>query len=160
MKELTANDDLERFRSGAAKYAAYLETPEGRLRLDLAYANLQDFLPQATRPLHALDIGCGTGAMAVRLARLGVHVTLLDSSEQMLDFAKSAAQEAGAGERITQKHGDAAHLEKLFHAGSFDVILCHNVLEYVDDPSSGTQRSARLARFVQHNLGFGAQPGG
>ena len=43
MKEMTANDDCERFRTGAAKYAAYLETPEGRLRLDLAFANLQDF---------------------------------------------------------------------------------------------------------------------
>jgi hypothetical protein len=44
MKEMTANDDSERCGTGAAKYAAYLETPEGRLRLDLAFANLQDFL--------------------------------------------------------------------------------------------------------------------
>src|SRR6266403_5839797 len=71
MKEMTANDDLERFRTGAAKYAAYLETPEGRLRLDLAFANLQESLPQATRPLHDLDLGGGTGANAVRLAKLG-----------------------------------------------------------------------------------------
>jgi hypothetical protein len=28
MQEMTANDDFERFRTGAAKYAAYLETPE------------------------------------------------------------------------------------------------------------------------------------
>ena len=61
--KMTANDDSERFRTGAAKYAAYLETPEGQLRLDLAFANLQDFLPPATRPLHALDIGGGTGAI-------------------------------------------------------------------------------------------------
>ena len=88
---MTANDDddFERFRTGAAKYAAYLETPEGRLRLDLAFANLQDFLPQATRSLHALDLGCGTGAIAVRLARLGLHVTLLDASVPMLDFARA-----------------------------------------------------------------------
>ena len=76
------NDDVERFRTGAAKYAAYLDTPEGRLRLDLAFANLQDFLPHATRSLYALDIGGGTGATAVRLARLGVHVTLLDALYQ------------------------------------------------------------------------------
>ena len=43
MKEMTANDDFERFRTGAAKYAAYLETPEGQLRLDLAFANLRTF---------------------------------------------------------------------------------------------------------------------
>src|ERR1700688_1920400 len=143
---MTANDDFERFQTGAAKYAAYLETPEGRLRLDLAFANLQDFLPQATRSLHALDLGCGTGAIAVRLARLGLHVTLLDTSLPMLDFAKRAAGEAGVTERIALKHGDAAHLANLFHVGSFDVILCHNILEYVDDPCAVLRSAARTLR--------------
>jgi S-adenosylmethionine-dependent methyltransferase len=146
MKEMTANDDLERFRTGAAKYAAYLETPEGRLRLDLAFANLQDFLPKTTRSLLALDIGCGTGAIAVRLARLGLQVTLLDESLPMLDFAKRAAQEAGVSERIELKHGDAAQFANLFPAKSFDVILCHNVLEYVDDPCAVLRSAARALR--------------
>jgi S-adenosylmethionine-dependent methyltransferase len=146
MKEMTANDDFERFRTGAAKYAAYLETPEGRLRLDLAFADLQEFLPQATRSLHALDLGCGTGAIAVRLARLGLHVTLLDASLPMLDFAKRAAREAGVTERIALQHGDAAQLATLFDAGSFDLILCHNILEYVDDPSALLHTAARALR--------------
>ena len=94
MKEMTADDESERFRTGAAKYAAYLETPEGRLRLDLAFTNLQDFLPQSSRSLLALDLGCGTGAIAMRLARLGFHVTLLDASVPMLDFAERAALKA------------------------------------------------------------------
>src|SRR5437870_8015429 len=146
MKEMTANDDFERFRTGAEKYAAYLDTPEGRLRLDLAFANLQDFLPQATRSLHALDLGCGTGAIAVRLARLGLHVTLLDTSLPMLDFAKRAAREAGVTERIALKHADAAELANLFHGESFDVILCHNILEYVDDPRAVLRIAARALR--------------
>jgi len=146
MKEMTANDDCERFRTGAAKYAAYLETPEGRLRLDLALANLQDFLPRATRSLCALDLGCGTGAIAARLARLGLHVTLLDSSVAMLDFAERAAQEAGVTERIALKHGDAAQMANLLPAGSFDVILCHNLLEYVDDPCAVLRSAARVLR--------------
>jgi S-adenosylmethionine-dependent methyltransferase len=148
MKEMTANnnDDFDRFRTGAAKYAAYLETPEGRLRLDLAFANLQDFLPQATRSLHALDVGCGTGAIAVRLARLGLHVTLLDASEAMLDFAERAAREAGVTERIALKHGDATQFANLFPAGSFDLILCHNILEYVDDPCAVLRSAARTLR--------------
>ena len=146
MKELTAHDDCERFRTGAAKYAAYLETPEGRLRLDLAFANLQEFLPQATRPLHALDLGCGTGAIAVRLARLGLHVTLLDASEPMLDLAERAAREAGVTKRIALKHGDATQFANLFHAGSFDVVLCHNILEHVDDPCAVLRSAAHALR--------------
>jgi S-adenosylmethionine-dependent methyltransferase len=134
---MTAKADIERFESGANKYAAYLETPEGRLRSDLAFANLQDFLPlQAEAPLCALDLGGGTGATAVRLAQLGIHVTLLDSSPAMLDLAKRAAREAGVTEKVVPQHGDAAQLANLFHARSFDVILCHNFLEYCNDPSA------------------------
>jgi S-adenosylmethionine-dependent methyltransferase len=119
------------FRSDAGKYAAYLATPEGRLRLDLALANLQEFLPvrQSNNWLCALDLGCGTGTTAVRLARLGVHVTMLDSSLAMLDIAKSAALEEGVSERVTLKRGDTSELSSLFNVGSFDVILCHNLLE-------------------------------
>ena len=86
------------FGSGAAKYAAYLETPEGRLRLDLAFATLQDVLPQPVGSLRVLDLGGGTGAIALRLARLGLHVTLLDVSLPMLDLAERAAREAGVDE--------------------------------------------------------------
>src|SRR5438477_4597251 len=119
---ITKTDD-ERFRSGAEKYANYLETPEGRLRLDLAFANLEEFLPHNPRSLHALDLGGGTGAIAVRLARLGIHVTLLDASQAMLDFAMRAARKAGVAESISLKHGDAAELANLFPAGSLDLIL-------------------------------------
>jgi S-adenosylmethionine-dependent methyltransferase len=132
---MSASADTERFRGGANKYAAYLETPEGRLRSDLAFANLHDFLPlQAEQPLRALDLGCGTGATAVRLARLGIHVTALDCSPEMLDIAQRAAREAGVAEKIVLKHGEAAQLASLFPGRSFDVILCHNILEYLNDP--------------------------
>jgi S-adenosylmethionine-dependent methyltransferase len=146
MKKTSTNANGERFLSGAEKYAAYLETPEGRLRLDLAFANLQEFLPQPTRSLRALDLGCGTGAIAVRLARLGIHVTLLDASLPMVDFAKRAAQKAGVTDKIELKQGDAAQLAKLLQAESFDVILCHNLLEYVDDPGAVLHSAARALR--------------
>jgi 2-polyprenyl-3-methyl-5-hydroxy-6-metoxy-1,4-benzoquinol methylase len=144
---MTAHAGGERFQSGADKYAAYLETPEGRLRSDLAFANLEDFLPlQAKDSLHALDVGCGTGTAAVRLARLGIQVTLLDSSAEMLEIAKSTARKEGVTEKITLKNGDAVQLANLFAARSFDVILCHNVLEYVDDPDSVLRGAAHALR--------------
>jgi SAM-dependent methyltransferase len=146
MAQRTPKADRERFQSGANQYAAYLETPEGRLRSDLAFANLQDFLPQTKPSLCALDLGCGTGATAVRLARLGVHVTLLDSSAAMLDIAKGAAREAGVTDKVVLQHGDASQLANLFPTRSFDVILCHNILEYCDDPGAVLRGAARALR--------------
>ena len=146
MKNPIGYADGERFQREADKYAAYLETPEGRLRLDLAFANLQEFLPQPMQSWRALDIGAGTGALALRLARLGLHVTLLDSSLPMLDLAQRAAREALVTERIALKQGEAAHLANSFDAGSFDLILCHNVLEFVDDPSAVLRSAVSILR--------------
>jgi S-adenosylmethionine-dependent methyltransferase len=143
---LTSGD--KRFQNGAQDYAAYLETPEGRLRTDLAFANLRDFLPspQANIPLHALDVGCGTGAAALLLAGLGFHVTLLDSSQAMLDIAKRSAEQAGVTNRVTLRNDDALRLTNLFDAASFDIVLCHDILEYVEDPTSVLRQAARALR--------------
>ena len=148
MKKLTANADSEHFHSEAEKYATYLETPEGRLRLDLPFSNLQEFLalPEGKASVRALDLGCGTGANGLRLARLGFQVTLLDSSPAMLDIAKRAAQEAGISQKIEIKHGDADHLTHLLREGTFDVILCHNILEFVEDPGAVLSGAARALR--------------
>ena len=154
--KMTAKADSEQFQTGADKYAAYLETPEGRLRSDLAFANLQDFLPlpQAGRPLQALDLGCGTGAVAVRLARLGIDMTLLDSSPAMLDIAKREARQAGVSARIELKHGDAAQVAHIFPVGSFDIVLCHNLLEYVDNPNAVVSAAAQLMRSDSTAIGI------
>lgn len=142
-----ARAESERFQSGAGKYAAYLATPEGRLRSDLAFANLQDFIGKPrSNSWSALDLGAGTGTTAVRLARLGMHVTLLDSSPAMLDIAKRTAQEAGVSDRVALQCGDAAQLTEMFPAASFDVILCHNLLEYLDDPIAVLRGAARALR--------------
>lgn len=157
-----------RFESDASRYATYLETPEGRLRAELAFANLQEFLPAPPRieALRAIDLGGGTGDAAVRLARLGIHVTLLDASPAMLDLTEQTIAAAGVNDKIALKHGDATKLADIFEnpsfeQGSFDIILCHNLLEYVDDPAAilrgvvGTMRdsSAILSVLVRNQAG-------
>ena len=136
------------FESDASRYAAYLTTPEGRLRADLVFANLREFLPASARvnSLRALDVGCGTGDTAVRLAALGIHVTLLDSSAAMLALAERTIVEAGVSDWITVKHGDARQLATIFQTRSFDIVLCHNVLEYLDDPGPLLHGARQLMR--------------
>jgi len=137
-----------RFEDDAIRYAAYLETPEGRLRGDLTFANVQDFLPEAPgiKPLRALDLGCGTGVASVRLARLGIQVTLLDWSRTMLALAEHTVIEAGVSDKVTVKHGDATRWADISQAGRFDIVLCHNLLEYVDDPSAVLCSAVRVMR--------------
>lgn len=146
--EVVEKADRDRFQSEADKYAAYLETPEGRLRLDLPLANLRDYLqlPRANSDSRALDVGCGTGANGLRLAQFGFRVTLLDSSPAMLDIARSAAQKAGVAEKIEIRQAGADQLSNLFDAGSFNVVLCHNVLEFVEDPTIVLGCAARVLR--------------
>jgi SAM-dependent methyltransferase len=149
MAKISAKIDAQPKRwDGARDYAAYLETTQGRLRTDLAFANLQDFLPHPAPPrlLRALDIGSGAGNIAVRLAQMGVHVTLLDSSPAMLELANQAAREADVAASIVLRQGDAAQIADLLRGKSFDLILCHNVLEFLDEPATVLQSVAQAMR--------------
>ena len=64
----------------------------------------------------------------------------------MLDFAKSAAQEAGVGNKVALREGDASEVTSLFCGECFDLILCHNVLEFVADPSAVLRGASELMR--------------
>ncbi len=140
----------ERFQkqTNAEKYAAYTSTPEGRLRLELSFANLQEIFPRSDsrRPLRALDVGCGPGAAGLPLAGLGFHVTLLDSSSAMLEIAKHAIEEGGVAEKVVLEQGEAADAAKLFPKGTFDLVLCHNILEHVDDPAAVLSAVSQVVR--------------
>jgi S-adenosylmethionine-dependent methyltransferase len=143
----------ERFEEGASVYADYLRTAEGRLRLDLAWANLREFVDAeflsgvgSEYEGRALDAGGGTGALALRLAAEGWEVAVADSSAAMLALAEEAARREGLAGRMTFHQTDAARLGETFGPGSFDLAVCHNVLEYVDDPAAVARALAACVR--------------
>ena len=114
---MPAKADGERFQSGRAQVCRLPRDARGAVTLRFGLCQLAGFSSAAGQSsLCALDLGCGTGATAVRLARLGIHVTLLDSSPAMLDIAKREAREAGVTEKIVLKQGDATQLANLFPA--------------------------------------------
>lgn len=57
-------------------------------------------------PGPVLDMGCGTGTLACKLAQAGWHVTGIDLSETMLAIAREKAHDAGLSDRITFLQGD------------------------------------------------------
>jgi S-adenosylmethionine-dependent methyltransferase len=64
----------------------------------------------------------------------------------MLDLANRAAHEAGVGASIALQEGDASHVANLFSSECFDLILCHNVLEFVDDPRAVLRSASHVMR--------------
>jgi S-adenosylmethionine-dependent methyltransferase len=130
----------------AEKYAAYLKRPAGRLRSELAWENLHRFLPRNASKRRALDVGGGTGFASVQLARMGYEVVLLDGSEEMLRIARQHAEAGSVTSRISFCHSYACQLPELFDAESFDIVVCHNLLEYAEDPSAVIRDIARVMR--------------
>jgi S-adenosylmethionine-dependent methyltransferase len=135
--------DASRFQD-AQRYATYLETPAGRLRSELTWENLRRFLPRNGSERRALDVGGGTGFASIRLAQMGFEVVLLDSSEAMLEIAQGRAEAGGVAARVSFCHADAGRLDELFAGGSFDIAVCHNLLEYVEEPSRTLRDIARV----------------
>jgi len=84
-------------------------------------------------PLEILDVGGGNGEDTFFLARLGHKLTLQDFSGEMLADAQQRAAEKGLSEGISFYQADVAELSALFTAQIFDVILCHNMIKFVDD---------------------------
>jgi ubiquinone/menaquinone biosynthesis C-methylase UbiE len=67
-----------------------------------------------------LDIGCGTGLDAVRLAGLGHHVTAIDWSSRMVHRTANRAVRDGVTDRIRALEVGAHELQRLTEAGSYD----------------------------------------
>ncbi len=76
-----------------------------------------------SHPARVLDLCCGTGDLAVEVARLAgddVAVVGLDYSQPMLDMAARKAEQLGDGRRPSFTCGDVAHLP--FPQGYFDCV--------------------------------------
>jgi SAM-dependent methyltransferase len=108
--------------------AAAGRDPHGEVGFVMAFA-----------PVSVLDAGCGTGRVAVELARRGVSVVGVDADQEMVDAARRKAP---------QLPWQLADLAELDLGRSFEVVvLAGNVVPYVT-PSSRTAAVAGCARHL------------
>lgn len=119
---------------------------KGAVRLAVLWSVLNEDVPALSgRPMRILDAGGGSGHMAVRLAGLGHSVVLCDVSEEMLAKAATRAAEAGVADAIDVRHMSIQEYANI--AGHrFDLVLCHAVLEWLDDPKTAVRDLARLVK--------------
>ncbi|WP_424185586.1 class I SAM-dependent methyltransferase [Actinokineospora sp. G85] len=85
---------------------------------------------------YVLDVGAGSGVLAVSLAETGCVVTVVEPSPNALATLHRRAAEAGVAERITAVQADSDALADLVAPGSADLVLAHGLLEVVDDPEA------------------------
>jgi SAM-dependent methyltransferase len=106
----------------------------------------QERVATVGRPLRVLDLGGGTGVLAVPLAGLGpattAEVTVVDPSPDALAALERRAAEAGAAGRVVGIQGDADTLADVLPHRAFDLVFCHGVLEVVDDPAATLRATA------------------
>ena len=95
-------------------------------------------------PCDVVDIGGGTGGFAVRVAELGHRVSVVDPSPDALASLDRRARERGV--TVTGQQGDLSTLLGLVGPDSADVVLCHGVLEVVDDPAAALASIRRVLR--------------
>ena len=92
-----------------------------------------------------VDIGGGTGGMAVRVAELGHRVTVIDPSPDALAALDRRAQERGLADRITAIQGDLADVPTLVEA-DVDLVLCHGLLGLLPDPAEALATISTVLR--------------
>lgn len=117
------------------------------VRSGVVWAAVQSLLADTDGvPARIVDVGGGTGGFAVPLAQLGHRVEVIDPSPDALASLDRRAREAEVADRVTGQQGDLADLGEIVEAGGVDLVLCHGVLDVVDDPQAALASIASVLR--------------
>jgi ubiquinone/menaquinone biosynthesis C-methylase UbiE len=102
-------------------------------------------LPHLEPGFRVLDVGCGPGTITVDLAARVVpaEVVGIDTSEEVIEAARQAAEEAGCG-NVTFMTGDVAAVDA--PDSSFDVVHAHQLLQHLPDPIAALTEMRRVLR--------------
>jgi ubiquinone/menaquinone biosynthesis C-methylase UbiE len=138
-------DTQQAFDSVAADY----DGPRGNNPLiqDMR-AQMWDWLDATFAPgSRLIDLGCGTGLDAVRMAQMGHHVTATDWSPQMVERTRERARVAAVHDRVDSLHVGAHDLQALRGADRFDGAYSNlGPLNCLPDMTTVAEECARLVK--------------
>jgi SAM-dependent methyltransferase len=111
-------------------------------RHDYRESLLQRRLPGPQAAPRALNAGCGAGSMTLKLVDAGYAVTSLDASTGYIEELARTLTARGIADQAPALVGDVTAMP--FADGSFDLAVCAEVLEHVDDDEAGARELARV----------------
>jgi O-antigen biosynthesis protein len=85
-----------------------------------------------------LDVGCSTGYLAERMQQRGATVVGLDVDERAAEQARRFCEEVHVG--------DVETMELPFEPGTFDAVVCGDLIEHLRDPQGFLVRVRPLLR--------------
>lgn len=140
--------EVRRVRSeqAAAYFAARAKDWDHIRALHVSEANVERAIREivGTRPLHAvLDLGTGTGRMLELLAPVAERAVGVDQSPAMLNLARTRLEREGL-RNVQLRQGDIYALP--VERDGYDLVIVHQVLHYLDDPSRALREAARTLR--------------
>ena len=132
------------FTAGEQQWQARLGKLRDAVRQEMVARQLARELPPA--PVRLIDLGCGQGTQALRLARGGYDVTGVDASADLLArFGRDlAAEPAEVRGRVRAERGLIDDYAERGGVSRFAAVLCHGVLMYLADPEPVLRAIARL----------------
>ncbi len=130
----------------AGRFVDHYDSLYGQVRTRVLHEHLRAHA--AAPPASVIDVGGGAGHQAIPLAREGYEVTIVDPSSAMLGEAgqrlNDEPRDVASRVQLVEGRGEAAP-ELLGAEAAFDVVLCHAVVMYLDDPAPLLEVLARLA---------------
>lgn len=132
-----------KFADGAADWQHKLGLIRDTVRQQLVSRQLAGHLPSPAQHRRVLDIGCGQGTQAIRLASLGFQVVGIDPSDELLAQAKKESLHLAKNLKFLKGTLEDVPAE----AGTdFDVVCCHGVLMYLHALQPAIKRLTELSR--------------
>jgi ubiquinone/menaquinone biosynthesis C-methylase UbiE len=132
---------IDYWNQRADGYSQHIQKELNSFKREAWQELIKEYAPKGKK-LAALDVGTGPGFLSIILSEMGNEVTAVDSSENMLEEAKKNISHAGFAVRFQQ--ADAQKLP--FLEGTFDLIICRNLVWTLPDPLAAYQDWYRVLK--------------
>lgn len=130
---VSATTEWARVRPELGRGGSRRRSVSQTLLIDLLSSQMAAWQQREVAPISVVDLGGGTGGLAVALAAQGHAITVMDPSPDALAALQRRAAEADLSDYISAIQGDTSDLSKLIAPGACNVVVCHRVLDIVED---------------------------